>query len=301
MEDAIRKAVEWIFSVLTTDISKGIWDLFAALFENPVIIFQDDDIRFVQVFMTTLALGLLPLLIIIQSMRLSAARALGVNTMPPEVLVHRAVVAGAACTSISTVAWLLITFGDNITKTFAKLGLDLTLLKLLFEAPTGGGLGIIFLVIILLIGAILLTIQKAIISAELAAMLAFGPVSGLSLLHGEGGFFNTWLRETASLVLTPMIQLIITWLFLRKVVDLFLIVDINTGTVAIPNSIEAWWQARLLTLGYLWVIWRCPAWLRQFAYSAGHGDLLVQGGASVGRFVVMRKMFAAAAKSVVPK
>jgi hypothetical protein len=287
LKDAVLTAIQWVLSSLTKDTTHGIWHLFAQLFVSPLSIFKDDDVLQVQIFMTTLALGMLPVLIIIQSIRLAGARALGINSTPPEQLAHRAIVAGVACTSISTIVWVIITFGDNITQAFASFGLDLSVLEIMMNPSDSVGIGLLVVALFMVIGAILLTIQKAIISAELAVMLAFGPLTGLSLLKGsDDGFFNTWLRETASLILTPTVQLILTWLFLKKLAHL--------------NSLTTSWDARLLTFGYFWVIWRCPAWLRKFMYSAGHGDMLVQGGAMVGRHVVMQKMLSAAAKTVTP-
>jgi hypothetical protein len=64
-------------------------------------------------------------------------------------------------------------------------------------------------------------------------------------------------RSSSRWPFTPIVQLVITWLFLKGLLQFFNILEIQGGTLTVPMS-EAAWESCLATFGYLYLIGVVP-------------------------------------------
>lgn len=271
----------YVFHKMVEEWGSQAWHLFSNWFFGVPLPVLDDPlvVRLVQVAIG-LVLGFLPVAIGWMVFRETVARMDGAGTMPPETLVRRAIVTGAAVTGTSTAAWVMVKLAERSREVVASLGVSLNLFQNYFEVPqqltwTVGVLGLVFLV-----GVIVLVIQRVVVEAEFTVLLIIGPVMAAGLLK-EGGqnAFGIWLREMIALLLTPLIQMLTSYLFIHK------------WAATKPEFFD-----RLAALGFLYVLWNTPRWARQMVYSVGAGDAVVGAGVGAARMVIMRQMIRAVTK-----
>jgi hypothetical protein len=268
--------VLYVLKMLAGEWSNQAWDWFSGFFSAPVIVLDDPlVVRLVRIAVGV-ALGFLPVAVAWMAARESFARLDGAGTIPPELLIRRALTAGVAVTATSTAAWFMTTLAEGARGVLAAVGLDIDLLHQYFTAPEELKLTLIILALAFVIGTVILVVQRYVVAAEFSALLVMGPLMAAGLLRDDGRTaWNIWLREVTSLLATPLIQLLVTLLFVRKF----------AGAGAAPDIL-----ARLASLAYLYVLYNTPRWARQLVYSVGAGDALLGSAANVGRMVVMRQL-----------
>lgn len=267
--------VLYIFAQLAGDWSNQAWEWFAKFFAAPVAVLDDPLVqRLVQVAVG-LVLGFLPVAIAWLVLRETLARMDGASTTSPATLVRRALITGVAVTGTSLLAWFMVTLANHARDMLVAVGLDLTPMQRFFDAPLTTGSIILGLQLMFLVAAIILSLQRWVIAAEFTVLMVMGPVMAAGLIN-EGGqsTFSIWLREVISLLITPLIQMMVLLIFLRKWGE--------PGLLGVED--------RLASLAFLWVLWNTPRWARQMVYSAGAGSAVVGTAANVGRLMIMRQL-----------
>lgn len=127
---------------------------------------------------------------------------------------------------------------------------------------------LVIMVLIILVLWFLILVQAAIRGVELGALSVVGPVMAIGLLRSDEGVFATWWRELVVLSMTQALQVLLIKGFLAQGVNL---ASDGTG----PYFAIAW----------LWVTFKTPSFLRQFAHHTGIGG--AAGGAA--KMVLVRK------------
>jgi len=128
---------------------------------------------------------------------------------------------------------------------------------------------LIIMVVIVLVLWFLILVQAAIRGVELGALAVVGPVMAVGLLRSDEGVFATWWRELVVLSMTQALQVLLIKGFLAQGVNLS-----SSGT------------GPLFAIAWLWVTFKAPSFLRQFAHHTGIGG--AAGGAV--KMVLVRKM-----------
>ncbi|HYF76771.1 MAG TPA: conjugal transfer protein TrbL family protein [Symbiobacteriaceae bacterium] len=277
------------------DLSNQVWIWFSQLFTVPLTVLDDPTVAAVVNVLTGLVLGFVPVAVAWIVLKETASRLDGTSTTPPEALVRRAMMAGLAITATSLVARYMLTLSSYARELVAGFGVDINVLHALFRPAPDTGLVVIILLLAFLVGGIVLLIQRAVITAETTVLLAIGPIMAAGLLREGGGTtWNIWLRELTSLLVTGLIQMLVTMLFLRKFAggDSGLGMGPLDDPAIFPDLLH-----RMAALGYLWVLWNTPRWARQLVYSVGAGGAVVGGAVSMTRLVVMRQIFRSMAKA----
>lgn len=281
IKQAALAAVSWVFKGLTQEWGNALWDWFSKLFMSPTAVINDPDVLRLNGILAALSTTLMVAMIVAMSLRYQMERAVGDSQVAPEVLVKRCMLAGLAVSGAPTIAWAGGYMADEMVIALGGLGIDFNLLKTYFVLPGSPGFGLIILSLIFLAGAACLLVQRFIMDAEFTLLMAVGPLMGVSLLRNEqDGAWQSWLREVASILLTPVLQLLVSWFFIKK---------FASASATDPKNF-------FLSFGYLFVMFRMPRWARSWMYSAGGGDALVAGGQAVGRMVSMRTMLRAVGK-----
>ena len=272
--------VVYVFQSLTGEASNVIWQWFSRLFSAPVAVLSDPLVLRLTQIIVGLVLGLLPVLIGGTILKEMLHRMDGTSVTPPESLVRRGLVTGVAVTATSLVAWYMTTLAELARGVLAGVGLDINLLQQFIMSPTDLKITIQLLNLLFIIGAVVVTVQRLVVAAEFTVMIVIGPVMAAGLMR-EGGnsSWNIWLRELTSLLITPVLQLLVTLLFVRKWA--------GSGT---PPDVGD----RLVALALLWVLWNTPRWARQMVYSSGAGSM-VGAAANAGRMVIVQQLIKAAA------
>jgi hypothetical protein len=276
VQQTVWEIVLYVLKMLAGEWSNQAWDWFSGFFSAPVIVLDDPlVVRLVHVAVGV-TLGFLPVAVAWMATRETVARLDGAGTIPPELLIRRAMTAGVAVTATSAAAWFMTTLAEGARSILAAVGLDINLLQQFFAAPDELKVTLILLALVFVIGTVILVLQRYVIAAEFSVLLVMGPLMAAGLLRDDGRTaWNIWLREMTALLATPLIQLLVTLLFVRKF----------AGGNAPPDI-----AARLASLAYLWVLYNTPRWARQMVYSVGTGDALVSSAANVGRMLVMRQL-----------
>lgn len=137
-----------------------------------------------------------------------------------------------------------------------------------------------FLVAIgMLIGIVIMAlifIQAFVRSAELAVLAVTGPIMALGILRSTSGLFQTWWKELIVLSMTQALQI----LLLKMAFASFT----NFNSMADP------FFSVFKFIGFLWVCYKTPAVLKQFAYSSGVGHALGGTAQSAGTMYMIRRM-----------
>ncbi|MFZ5823449.1 MAG: conjugal transfer protein TrbL family protein [Bacillota bacterium] len=271
-----------IIKKMTGEWSNQAWTWFSSLFSPPLAVLEDPVVVTLTQVAVAAAIGFLPAVVAWKALHETFARMDGAATMAPETLVRRTIITGAAVTGTSLVAWFIGTLAEHARNLLAAVGIDINLFEAFFFVPPAGPTTAVILTLVFLVGAIILSIQRVVIMAEFTVLICVGPLMAAGLMReGSGTTWAVWVREVVSLVLTPIIQMLVLLLFIRKYGG------------AGPMDM----MARAASLGFLWVLWNTPRWARQMVYQVGAGGAVVNAVGNMGRMAAMRYMARAAIKA----
>lgn len=138
-------------------------------------------------------------------------------------------------------------------------------------AMSAVGMPVMTLVMILavLVLGFLILLQAAIRGVELGALSVVGPFMAIGLMRADEGVFAVWWRELVVLSMTQALQVLLIKGFLAQ--------SINITSSGLGLFFAVAW---------LWVTFKTPSFLRQFAYHTGIGS--AAGG--MARMMLVRKM-----------
>ncbi|MFZ5823400.1 MAG: conjugal transfer protein TrbL family protein [Bacillota bacterium] len=282
VKDAAYGILTFIVERFTIQWADQAWIWFSNLFAPPLAVLHDPVVVTLTQVAVAAAMGFLPAAVAWTAAREMIARMDGAATMAPETVVRRAIITGVAVTGTSLVAWFIGTLADHARNLLAAVGLDINPFEAFFFVPGGAPTTSVMLTLVFLVGAITLSIQRVVIAAEFTVLICVGPLMAAGLMReGSGTTWAVWVREVVSLVLTPIIQMLVLLLFIRKYGG------------AGPMDM----MARAASLGFLWVLWNTPRWARQMVYQVGAGGAVVNAVGNMGRMAAMRYMARAAIKA----
>lgn len=272
----------YVLRQITGEWSNEAWQWFSRFFSAPVAVLESPLVQTLVRVGVVVSLACLPALVAFSAVRESLARMDGSSITPPESLIRRAILAGMAVTGTSTVTWFMVQLAEQARNLLAAVGLEINLLHQYFGDPLNPVSTVLLLSLAFVVGAVLLTIQRWVITAEFTTLLIIGPIMAVGLIR-EGGntTWNVWLREMVSLLITPLVQMIVILVFLRTFGSAAGV--LQTGD-------------RLAALAFLYVLWKTPGWARQMVYHVGSIEDGFAGGMTVGRMMVMRHILRAAVK-----
>jgi len=101
------------------------------------------------------------------------------------------------------------------------------------------------------------------------------PIMAVGLTRPDEGVWTVWWRELIVLSLSQAVQTFMIRGFLSTEVNM----QFNSSVLSL-----------LMLIGWLWVAFKTPSVLRQFAYHTGMGSAVGQAGQSAGSMYIMRKM-----------
>lgn len=130
--------------------------------------------------------------------------------------------------------------------------------------------------IIALVIWVLILIQTAIRAVDLSFLSCAGAIMAVGLTSPDQGTFQVWWKELITLSLSQATQV-----FLVKGALVML---------AVPNVPSA--LSLLLCIAFLWVAYKAPNTLRQFAYSTSMGGAVGGAVQQGGSIMIMRRLLA---------
>lgn len=137
-----------------------------------------------------------------------------------------------------------------------------------------------FLIMITAIAALviwaLILIQTGIRAVEVASLAAVGPFMAVGLTRADEGVAAVWWRELVVLSTSQALQTFMMKGFLATIMTF----TFNSDVLKL-----------FLLIGWLWVAFKTPAVLRQFAYHTGLGGAIGQASQTAGTWYIMRRMF----------
>jgi len=134
---------------------------------------------------------------------------------------------------------------------------------------------VIFIALTAVVIWILILIQTGIRAVEVAFLAVSAPIMAVGLTRADEGVWSVWWRELIVLSLSQAVQTFMIRGFLSTGVNM-------QFTQPVLNL--------LMLIGWLWVAFKTPAVLRQFAYHTGVGGAVGQTAQSAGSMYIMRKM-----------
>lgn len=285
VERTTHSAIEYVLRVFTTDLGETLMRLLEPLLSTPIGLLADLDLLEMIRYTRILAWMVLPVILTWQAIRFANDRAEGAATESVSTFLRRAVYAAIGVSATQAITGWMLRFADSIIQSFLHAGTGITPISLLLSIGTGG-FSMILLVLILIIAFIVLMLQRAILNAALAWNMAIGPLTATSLAWSDTGpLFNTWLRETISIILTFVFHTVMLWWLLRKIGSF--------GTDAL--------EGKLLILGIVVLMIKGSETIRQLTYAAGGGGAVLAAGASTGRMAMTYYMFRALPRAVFRK
>ena len=274
------QAVANIFVFVLQYITNRMWEDFSkqlllwakTAFFNPLPIVQNPAVQLVQAASTGVALAALTALIVVYATKAKVDSVDG--TAPPaSALAKNALWAGIAVAGINLIATVMGQMSSDAITDLLRMDVSQLFSQAFAAAPlqvaganwmlTQGllGLGVV-------IGGIAVTIQKMIMIGEFMVLLVIGPLAAVSILNGGRGW-SLWWREALALTMTPVLQVLLVWLFVLQF--------ISGGND--PTGLGS----RFMAFGLLWLLLRMPRWTRAWVYQAGAGG----GGGGMGRYAVL--------------
>jgi hypothetical protein len=272
----ILEALKFIAQDLQGAFAQTLWTSFTKLYFSPVVALEDPTVQFLIRLAMTIALGCLPVLITYQAMRRVLESMDGTSVTPPEVLVRRSLNAGIALTGIALYGWFASTLADYGRELLGALPYNLSFLEtFFFSDDPKATLAVWCLALVFLVCAGLVLVQRAILGAEFAVLMIIGAFLALQKVADDSPQgWQVWKREVTAICLTPVLQLLLLYLFAQRMSD---------GTTA---SLGRWLEA----FAMLYLLWNTPRWARQFTYSTGVGHTVAGAGSAATRLVAIRMM-----------
>lgn len=276
VQETVWGIFKFVLAQATGDLSSEIWKLFSSFFVFPVAVTSAPIVQRLIRFAVVISLAYLPAALGVQVLKQIFDRMDGSARSAPEELIRRVIMTGVAITGTSTVAWFMLVLADLVRQGLAGIELRVNLLAVFFGDPKSFTLVMLFLQILFVVGAIVLIVQRAVLTAEFTILLITGPIMAAGLIRENGqGLWGVWIRELTSVMVTPLIQFLTTILFIYVFLD-------------VDGALTIWQQAG--GLAYLYVLFNTPRWARQLVYQTGSGSAIVGGTANAARMVVLRKL-----------
>ena len=272
----VLEAMKFIADDLARSYADDLWTSFSTLFSSPVAVLQDPWIEFFIKLAVTIAMGCLPVLITYQAVRRMLESMDGSSTIPPEVLVRRSLVAGVAVTGVALYGWFAGTVADHLRELLGALPLQISFLEIFFlgNDPTSGLAGLLLL-LIFLVSAALVVVQRAILSAEFSMLMIIGAFLALQKLSDDNPqAWQLWKREVVAICITPVLQLLLIFLVALR---------LGAGHA---SELGKWLEG----FAMLYLLWNMPRWARQFTYSTGMGHAVAGAAAGATRMAVISMM-----------
>ncbi len=222
-----------------------------------------------------IAAALLALRVAWEALQMASLRAEGAPT-DPGALLKRTVMAGAAIFAGPWVARQMLVFGNALAAAVARAGLGVGLEQLDLASLVAFAVDPLRLLVLLLpavVLGLLIFFQAMIRTVEITLAAIISPLAALGYVSG-GGMADVWWREVVVLSTAQAVQMLLLYL--------------ATVFFATPTQ----WDSSQFTLGpflfvaTLWVAWRTPHILRNYAYSSG----VSSGMSSVGQVAMWRVM-----------
>lgn len=205
-----------------------------------------------------IAMAVLALRVAWEALQMASLRAEGAPT-DPGALLKRTVMTAAAIFGGPWIARQMIVIGNLLAGAVARagfgVGLDtLDLSSLVSSMPSP------FEVLILLVPSVLLLVliffQSMIRTIEITLAAVISPLAALGYMSG-GGMADVWWREVMVLSTAQAVQLLLVYLAAALLVSP---AQWNSSQVVL---------APFLFVAALWVAWRTPQILRNYAYASG--------------------------------
>ena len=122
----------------------------------------------------------------------------------------------------------------------------------------------------------LILIQMGIRSVEVAVLAAVGPIMAVGLTRADEGVAAVWWRELVVLSLSQAVQVFL----IKGLLSTFMTLTFGADILKL-----------FLLIGWLWVAFRTPTVLRQYAYHSGLGGAIGHTAQTAGTWYIMRRMF----------
>lgn len=197
----------------------------------------------------------------------------------PGGLLIRAATSAAAISSVPWITKTVYSWGTEVAMAVANVqsveAQNLSPFALLQNpAENPAVLMLIAGIIGLFIWALIL-VQTGIRAVELSFLAVAGPIMSVGLTSPDKGLFSVWWKELIVICLSQASQV-----FLIKGAMISLTMFSFEGLIQF-----------LFFIGWLWVAYKSPSVLRQFAYSTGMGGAVGGATQQVGTLLIMRRMF----------
>lgn len=272
MWQGIQYAISHFFNECFSALSGGMVSTMSVAQELLDSVFVTNTIHTTQI----IAGMLLTIMICVESLQTYILHSHGEPSDPGGLLIR---VAMAAAT-ITSVPWIITTvykWGTEVAMAIADVqslqAADIEPFTAILST-TGASIAMLLAGIIAFFIWCLILVQTGIRAVELAFLAVAGPIMSIGLISQSKGLFGTWWKEVIVISLSQATQV---FLIKGAVVSL---------TLYTFDGIIQW----LFFIGWLWVAYKSPSVLRQFAYSTGMGGAaggVVQQG---GTLVIMKRM-----------
>lgn len=151
----------------------------------------------------------------------------------------------------------------------------------LLTRPWAVGIGFLLAMGAMVVFWVLIFVQSIIRGVEVAFLAVAGPIMAVGLTGQDEGAWGVWWKELVVVSLSQAVQmLMLTGFFATLATDMA-----QPGTFTGPVLM-------LTAVAWLWVAYKTPAVLKQFAYHTGAGSLAssaVRTGSSVVNMVIKKK------------
>lgn len=190
-------------------------------------------------------------------------------------LLKRAILAAFVVVASPWMAKSIYLWGTSVSMAIADTqAVDATQISVFSLLGNNPGVVLALGAIIALVIWALILIQTAIRAVDLAFLSCAGAIMSVGLTSPDQGVFQVWWRELITLSLSQATQIF----FVKGALVMLAIPQVSSGL------------SLLFCIAFLWVAYKSPNTLRQFAYSTGMGGAVGGAVQQGGSILIMRKM-----------
>ncbi|MGE5590181.1 MAG: conjugal transfer protein TrbL family protein [Bacillota bacterium] len=230
-----------------------------------------------------LAGGILAVRVTWEALQMASLRAEGAPTVPGSLLKRTAMTAAA----IAAGPWLareMIVLGNELAAAVGGIGLrqglnQLDLASLAQNATSQHATWMLLMVAAGVILLLLILFQALVRTMEMLLAAVISPLAALGYMSG-GGMADVWWREVVVLATAQAVQMLMLY--------------VSAAVLMAPSQFDSP-QVKFgpfLFLAALWVTWRTPHILRNYAYSSGVSGGVGSAVAAAGQQAVARAVLA---------